>query len=247
MPPESSRHSHLFAQRAISDSDPCRHAPASLTTLSVEPQQSSILTFRPEEEEGSSNDPDLVDWSTDDPERPLNWSTLAKCLNLGLVSFFRFLTPLASSMVAPMTSDILREFDTNNEMVGSFVVSIYVLGYALGPLVLAPLSELYGRLILYHVSNTLSTLWNLGAALSQSVGAVLVFRFFAGVAGSCPVTVGNGSIADCVTREQRGKVMMLFGKFPRFPQTEPLLTRSSYWAVDRACDGVGDTSLRRCC
>lgn len=165
------------------------------------------------DEQKDENDSNKVDWKAGDPERPLNWSTSAKCLNLGLVSFFRFLTPLASSMVAPVTGLVLRDFDTDNETIGSFIVSIYVLGYALGPLVLSPLSELYGRLPLYHVNNALFTLWNLGAALSPNVGALLAFRLLAGLAGSCSVTIGNGSIADTVVKRRRGLVTAIFSKF----------------------------------
>jgi hypothetical protein len=163
-------------------------------------------------EQKDEQDSNLVDWKIEDPENPMNWPTSAKCLNLGLVSFFRFLTPLASSMVAPVTGLILKDFDTSNEMIGSFIVSIYVLGYALGPLVLCPYSEMYGRLPLYHVNNALFTFWNLGAALSPNVCALLAFRLLAGIAGSCPVTIGNGSIADTVAKEQRGLVTAMFSK-----------------------------------
>ena len=169
------------------------------------------LDAQPLEQE-DEQDLNLVDWEIDDPERPLNWSTSAKCLNLGLVSFFRFLTPLASSMIAPVTGLILKDFNTDNEAIGSFIVSIYVLGYALGPLVLSPLSEMYGRLPLYHVNNALFALWNLAAALSPNVDALLAFRLLAGLAGSCPVTIGNGSIADTVAKERRGLVTAIFSK-----------------------------------
>jgi hypothetical protein len=169
------------------------------------------LDAQPLEQE-DEQDLNLVDWKIDDPERPLYWSTSAKCLNLGLVSFFRFLTPLASSMIAPVTGPILKDFNTDNETIGSFIVSIYVLGYALGPLVLSPLSEMYGRLPLYHVNNALFALWNLAAALSPNVGALLAFRLLAGLAGSCPVTIGNGSIADTVAKERRGLVTAIFSK-----------------------------------
>jgi hypothetical protein len=185
-----------------------------------------ILVEAQQSEQDDGQDSNLVDWKIDDPERPLNWSTSAKCLNLGLVSFFRFLTPLASSMVAPVTGLILRDFDTDNQTVGSFIVSIYVLGYALGPLVLSPLSEMYGRLTLYHANNALFTLWNLGAALSPNVGALLAFRLLAGLAGSCPVTIGNGSIADTVAKERRGLVTAIFSRslLHRLPSHDIKLT-----------------------
>lgn len=210
MSPTRHSDSSVSRQECTSREDKNQDAPEVATPSRNEAQESDIR-----EKGHDRKDPDLVDWAPDDPERPINWSTSAKCLNLGLVSFFRFLTPLASSMVAPVTGEILRDLDTDNETIGSFIVSIYILGYALGPLVLSPLSELYGRLILYHVNNTLFTLWNLGAALSPNVGALLAFRLLAGLAGSCPVTIGNGSIADCVAKEQRGKVMTLFS-IPRF-------------------------------
>ena len=174
-----------------------------------------LEALQPEQEDGQ--DSNLVDWNINDPERPLNWSTSAKCLNLGLIYFFRFPTPLASSMAAPVTGLILRDINTVNETIGSFIVSIYVLGYALGPLVLSPLSEIYGRLPLYHVNNALFTIWNLGAALSPNVGALLTFRLLAGLAGSCPVTIGNGSIADTVAIERRGLFTAIFSK-PAFHQ-----------------------------
>lgn len=45
------------------------------------------------------------------------------------------------------------EFESKSELLGSFCVSVYVLGFAAGPLFFAPLSELYGRLWIYHGAN----------------------------------------------------------------------------------------------
>lgn len=62
----------------------------------------SKITADKEKTAGQGNEPhpDLVDWETDGPERPVNWSNSKKCINLGLFFFFCFLTPLAPSMVA---------------------------------------------------------------------------------------------------------------------------------------------------
>lgn len=106
---------------------------------------------------GSEPHPDLVDWAIDDPDRPVNWSNSKKCMNLGLVFFFRFLTPLASSMVAPVTGLIQSDLGLGRDIIASFIVSIFILGYAVGPLVISPLSEVYGRRPLYHVNNVLFT------------------------------------------------------------------------------------------
>jgi len=162
--------------------------------------------------QGSEPHPDLVDWEINDPDRPVNWSNSKKCMNLGLVFFFRFLTPLASSMVAPVTGLIQSDLGLDSDTIASFIVSIFILGYAVGPLVISPLSEVYGRRPLYHVNNVLFTCWNVGAALAPTLGAVLAFRLLGGLAGSCSVTIGSGSIADCVRKERRGLVTTIFSK-----------------------------------
>src|SRR2546423_2100631 len=133
------------------------------------------------------SDPNIVDWDPDDPEKAMNWPPKKILGNIAIISIVTLLTPLASSMVAPGVPLILKEFHSTNETIGAFVVSIYILGYATGPLVIAPLSELYGRLYVYHTNNVLFIIWTTACALSPNVGALLVFRFFAGVAGSCPL------------------------------------------------------------
>ena len=163
---------------------------------------------------GDLSDPNIVDWEPDDPEKAMNWPAKKVLGNIAIISCVTFLTPLASSMVAPGVPLILKEFSSTNETIGAFIVSIYILGYATGPLVIAPLSELYGRLYVYHANNVLFIIWTIACALSPNVGALLVFRFFAGIAGSCPLTIGGGSIADMIRQERRGGAMSIFALGP---------------------------------
>lgn len=86
----------------------------------------------------------------------------------------------------------------------SFSVSIYIIGFGLGPLILAPLSEIYGRNVVYHVSNILFTIFTSLCGLSPSIGALLAFRLIAGFFGGAPLTNGGGTIADIVPVEKRG-------------------------------------------
>lgn len=144
----------------------------------------------------------------------MNWSTSKAWCNLGVISFFRFLSPLTSSMIAPVSNSVLQDFGVNSQITGSLITSIYVLGYALGPLLLAPLSEIVGRLPVYHANNILFVAWNLGAALAPNIGGLLAFRLLAGLAGSRPVTIGNGPIADCVPKKKRGAATAIFTMGP---------------------------------
>lgn len=67
-----------------------------------------------------------------DPENPMNWSTKRKATIIGTISFLTFLTPLASSMFAPGVPDVIADFNTTSRIISTFVVSIYVLGFAFG-------------------------------------------------------------------------------------------------------------------
>lgn len=141
-------------------------------------------------------DPNTVDWDgPTDKENPLNFSVAKKVANVGLVSALTFLTPLASSMLAPGVPLIQNEFNSHNDLLADFVVSVYVLGFAVGPLLLAPLSELYGRAIIYHVCNVGFVVFNIACAVSTDMGMLIAFRFFAGCFGSAPVT--NGASLQC--------------------------------------------------
>lgn len=83
-----------------------------------------------------------------------------------------------------------------------------------GPLVLAPMSELYGRAIIYHVGNVLFILFTVGCALSTNMGMLIAFRFLAGLVGAGPITIGGGTIADLTTIQQRGTAMSIWSLGP---------------------------------
>ena len=116
---------------------------------------------------------------------------------------------LASSMFAPGVPIVMSEFHSDSETLSTVVVSIFVLSSAVGPLALAPLSEVYRRVIVFNVCNVLFTALTIGCALSTSLEMLVALRFLAGVAGVAVVTCRSGTIADMILREQRGRVMSL--------------------------------------
>lgn len=113
-------------------------------------------------------------------------------------------------MFAPGIPEVMTEFKSTNVELASFVVSIYILGYAFGPLVIAPMSELYGRLWVYHVCNLGFIIFTIACAVASDINMLTAFRFFEGLFGSAPVTIGGGSIADMIVQEKRGKVMAIW-------------------------------------
>lgn len=89
-----------------------------------------------------------------------------------------------------------------------------MLGFAIGPLLWAPMSELYGRQILFFGTYAMLTAFNAGAAGSQNIQTLLILRFFAGAFGSSPLTNAGGVIADMFPASERGLAMSIFAAAP---------------------------------
>jgi multidrug resistance protein len=165
--------------------------------------------------EEQQRDPNIVDWDgPDDPANPQNWTQSKKWGIIAALSTTTLITPLASSFFAPGVPQVLKTFDETSNLIAAFVVSIYILGFALGPLIIAPMSELYGRALLYNISNALFVIFNIACALSNSMGMLIAFRLLAGCAGSAPLTLGGGTIADMFPPEQRAGAMAIWSLGP---------------------------------
>ncbi|EXJ72568.1 uncharacterized protein A1O5_03714 [Cladophialophora psammophila CBS 110553] len=166
----------------------------------------------------------LVDWEgDDDATNPLNWSRKAKAIITILVSCLSLLTPLASSMLAPGVQQLVTDFDIHSEFLITLVISIYLIGYAVGPLVCAPMSELYGRQVVYHITNVLFTIFTIACALAPNLNILIGFRFLAGAAGSAPLVLGSGVITDIYPRERRGSKLSTFAMGPLLgPVIDPI-------------------------
>ncbi|KAI9847237.1 MAG: hypothetical protein M1838_000973 [Thelocarpon superellum] len=180
-------------------------------------------------------DANIVGWNgEDDPHNPMNWSATARWGHVAIISGITFVTPLASSMFAPGVPELMAEFHSDSQTLAGFVVSVYILGFAIGPLVLAPLSELYGRLIIYHCCNVLFLIFTIACAVSSSLGMLIAFRFLAGCVGSAPLTIGGGTIADLIPQARRGAAMAIYAMGPLLgpvigPVIGGFLTQAKGW------------------
>ena len=137
-------------------------------------------------------------------------------------------------MFAPGVPEVMTEFKSDNVELASFVVSVYVLGYAFGPMVIAPMSELYGRMPVYHVCNSLFVIFTVACAVSSNLNMLIAWRFFEGLFGSCPLTIGGGTIADMIIQQKRGAFMAIFATGPLLgpvigPVAGGYLTQAKGW------------------
>lgn len=138
-----------------------------------------------------------------DLRNPRQWTSRKRGQNFLIIFSLTFLTSLASTVIAPGVPKIMRHLRFSNHMSGCFIVSVYVLGQITGPLLLLPLSGMYGRCIVYHISNILFIIFNIGCAVAQSTSALIAFRFLAGCAAGCPLALGYRSMEEMYPDKKR--------------------------------------------
>ncbi|KAF2810286.1 MFS general substrate transporter [Mytilinidion resinicola] len=183
------------------------------TTSSGEVDDGADTTEKLEGAEES--DPNVVFWDgPDDPENPMNWPNSLKWGNIAILSSITFVTPLASSMFAPGVPEVMAGFHEKSDLLAAFVVSVFLLGFAFGPLIVAPLSELYGRRWIYHSCNILFIIFTIACGVSSNFNMLVGFRFLQGSVGSAPLTIGGGTIADLMPVEKRGGAMAIWAMGP---------------------------------
>lgn len=105
-------------------------------------------------------------------------------------------------MVAPALEIIAAEFKITDFVLLELTLSTFVLAYAVGPLFLGPLSEIYGRKIVLQLTNLFYIAFNITCAVSTSTGQMIAFRFLAGLGGSAPLAVCKNPFAVSGSRQQ---------------------------------------------
>ncbi|KAJ5114397.1 hypothetical protein NUU61_000156 [Penicillium alfredii] len=163
---------------------------------------------------GSEIPPDSneVDWDgPDDPHNPRNWPAWRRGMLVGIITCVVFSTSIASSAVAPAVPQILKEFHSSNEEIGTLVVTIEVLlGTGVGPVLMGPMSEVVGRRVIYNCANIGFCAFSIGCALTPSLGGLVVLRFLQGCAASCSLNNAGGTISDLVSTNHRGFAMSMY-------------------------------------
>ncbi|PAV20009.1 MFS general substrate transporter [Pyrrhoderma noxium] len=150
-----------------------------------------------------------VDWEEGDPRNPINYSRTRKWAITCVASGLTGLVAAIASTYAMGYDSMIRDLNCT-ELQATAGLSLYALGFAIFPLILAPLSEEFGRQPLYVYSTFILVLMHLGVALAKNIQSVIIFRFIAGAAGSTGSTMVGGTIADIWAPHERGVPMAVF-------------------------------------
>jgi MFS family permease len=160
-------------------------------------------------EDGHEYRNNIVAFSESDPDDPQSWATRYKWAIVSLLAFQAFTVTFTCIGVVPVAARIVTDLSPSHTADPSsavLLVTIWELGEAVGPFLIGPLSEHYGRYSVSNTANVLFILATLLAALSPSVNAFIAARFLTGL--SVASNVLNPSIvADILAPEFRGKAM----------------------------------------
>lgn len=143
----------------------------------------------------------------------MTWSASYKWLLVVVVAFVTLVVSFDSAAFTGGLEQIILQFGVSAELVTAGI-SLFVLGFALGPLLWGPLSEVAGRRLLFVITFGALTLFIAGTAGAQNIQTVLILRFFAGAFGSSPLTNAGGTIADIFAADQRGLALSVFAAAP---------------------------------
>jgi multidrug resistance protein len=155
----------------------------------------------------------LVTFTPNDPGNPKNWSKAFKWYCTMVVAFTCFVVAFCSSVI---TADIIGVMNTfhRSEEVALISVSVFVVGFGVGPMIFAPLSEIFGRRVIYGSTLLVAVLLIIPCAVADDIVTLCVFRALDGIAFSAPMTLVGGTLADLWRAEERGVPMAAFSAAP---------------------------------
>lgn len=145
----------------------------------------------------------------DDPMHAQNWPMKKKLFVGGILAYFSLTATFASSIFSAATTVVSNIYGVSTE-VGTLATSLYVLGYAFGPIIWAPVSELYGRKVPIVISSFGFSVFCIGVASAANLQTIMLCRFFSGLFGSCPLAVVAAVFSDMFDNKTRGISIAVF-------------------------------------
>ncbi|OAG39876.1 hypothetical protein AYO21_05942 [Fonsecaea monophora] len=145
----------------------------------------------------------------DDPEHPQNWPFWYKVRTSIIFSFITFVASFSSAIFSSAIQQVSHEFHVSTE-VGVLGITLYVLGFAFGPILWGPGSELLGRKLPLVVAMFGFGVFAVAAATAKDYQTLMLARFFSGFFAACPLAIVPACFADMYDDSQRGIAITAF-------------------------------------
>lgn len=143
----------------------------------------------------------LVDWDgDDDPENPYNWPVKYKVFLIGQICSLTTAVYMGAGIYTPGLDEIMAEFEIS-QTVATLPLSLFVIGYGIGPMVFSPFSEnaIFGRTNIYLATLLIFLILQIPTALSTNIAGLCILRFLAGFFASPCLATGGASTSDVLS------------------------------------------------
>ncbi|KAL4777216.1 major facilitator superfamily domain-containing protein [Aspergillus nidulans var. acristatus] len=160
--------------------------------------------------EKEAADPNLVEFSgPGDPLNPQNLSPWKKWAYANIIGWLSLVVTFATSVFSAATGVTAEEFGVGRQ-VTTLGTALFIAGFAAGPLLFGPLSELYGRKRPLMAGYAVFVVFQIPVGVARNIETLILCRFIGGVAASGPLSIAGGYFADFFDPVQRGLALAVF-------------------------------------
>lgn len=150
----------------------------------------------------------------DDGENPQDWSMAKKGMVIFFMSFSTLVVVMYSTSYTSGIPGMMKTFGIESETLIVLGITTYLAGLALGSILLAPLSEMYGRRPVYIIAVFMFVVLIIPCALANNLAQILVVRFFGAIAGAAMISNAPGTVSDIVSAEYRALAFSIWSIGP---------------------------------
>ncbi|KAJ5613230.1 hypothetical protein N7510_006424 [Penicillium lagena] len=140
---------------------------------------------------------------------PFLWPKWRKSMMTWISCAVTALAGYSAGEISPASDDLTKEWGIS-AVVYNLGITIFCIGFALAPMILAPFSEINGRRPIFVASGILFVASLVACGGTHLFAGLLVARFLQGVGGSTFSTMVGGVISDIYHTEDRNTPMALF-------------------------------------
>ena len=139
-------------------------------------------------------------------------STFKKFFVTFEITLLTFSVYIGSAIYSAGIIDVVQVFGVS-QVAATLGLTLFVLGYALGPVLWAPMSEIpqIGRNPVYIITLAVFVVLQIPTALAVNFGMFLAFRFITGFVGSPSLATGGASIGDMYAPNKRAYGIAIWG------------------------------------
>ncbi|KAF2655414.1 MFS general substrate transporter [Lophiostoma macrostomum CBS 122681] len=149
-----------------------------------------------------------------DGENPQDWSMAKKGMIIGFMSFSTLVVVMYSTSYTSGIPGMMITFGVHSKTLLVLGITTYLAGLALGSILLAPLSEMYGRRPVYIIAVFCFTVLIIPCALADKLATVLVTRFFGAIAGAAMISNAPGTVSDIANDDYRALAFSIWSLGP---------------------------------